>query len=308
MTSRENEEILEQISEDPFTTVAGIARNHGVSRQTISRRLREKGIKCFVSAKQTELTEDQKIHRHGYFEYLLENRDQTYFNNILFSDEKTFQSDPVRRRLCYRPVNSRYVNKYLSTTRLSGRISASYWGVIDENGPVTDLVKINGRFNSQKYINMLKRHLLPVIRKRQNASIFMQDNSPVHTAGNVMSFLSRRTFETLSWPPCSPDCNPIENVWDYITRGWPKMRNRSTVALNTLVQHRWNHLRDNPGSRTFTNYTQNYTHSHIQFQHILQHISGISMILYQKDSIKFATEKGIGALIDFLTLDPYATV
>lgn len=232
---------------NPFSTAAEIARDYRVSPATIRRRLKEHGIKCYVSAKQTDLTDDQKIHRHGYFKYHLENHNQAYFNRIIFTDEKTFQSDPVRRKLCYRPMNSRYRNKFISTQRLSGRISASYWGAIDENGPATDLVKINGSFNSKKYVNILRRHMFPVMKRRGNIPIFMQDNSPVHTAEKSMSLLSRQQFEILSWPPCSPDCNPIENVWDYLTKKWPKMSHRNPAALDAIVQRRWNHLRNNPG-------------------------------------------------------------
>lgn len=64
-----------------------------MTRQTISNRFKENGIKCFVSSRQTELTEEQRIVRYAFFENILNNYSQQRLNSIIFSDEKTFQSD-----------------------------------------------------------------------------------------------------------------------------------------------------------------------------------------------------------------------
>jgi len=44
---------------------------------------------------------------------------------------------------------------------------------------------------------------------------FMQDNAPIHTSRSTTEWLRSRgipIFEP-SWPPWSPDLNPIEHVW-----------------------------------------------------------------------------------------------
>lgn len=67
----------------------------------------------------------------------------------------------------------------------------------------------------------------------------MQDNSPVHTANNVMNFFSNRNFELMEWPPKSPDLNPIENVWSLMENGWPAIHPRNAANLHAVVQERW---------------------------------------------------------------------
>lgn len=244
--SAQDEEIIERINSNPFLTATQIARDYNVSRPTISNRFRKNNIRCYVSASQTALTEDQRIHRYAFFESLLENHDQDWFNRIIFSDEKTFQSDCERQIKVYRPQNKRYDPKYISTSRLSGRISASYWGAISIEGPATNLIRIDGHFNKTKYMNVLKENLVPVMHAFNNNRIFMQDCSPIHTANVVMEFLSQQDFELLDWCPHSPDCNPIENVWSYITRDWPKLPHRTPQALDSVIQERWENLRNEP--------------------------------------------------------------
>ena len=43
--------------------------------------------------------------------------------------------------------------------------------------------------------------------------IFMMDNAPVHTARAVSALLREMGVTTMDWPPCSPDLDPIENLW-----------------------------------------------------------------------------------------------
>lgn len=154
----------------------------------------------------------------------------------------------LKKTLVYRPVNTRYEPKYVSNDRLSGRISASYWGAISIDGPVTELVRIDGHFNSVKYLNVLKNQLVPSMNTFNNERIFMQDNSPVHTANVVMDYLSQQNFEVMEWCPFSPDVNPIENVWAHMTHDWPKLKNRTPLALNNVIQERWTKLRNEPGN------------------------------------------------------------
>lgn len=244
LTPEQENEIVQRIQQNPFLTAVSFAREYGVSDQTILAVFKRNGLKCRTAATQTLLTEQHKINRSAFCLTMLEWEDEK-LNSIIFSDEKVFRSDVNWRSKVYRPYDTRHHPEYVKKERTSGWISAAYWGAIGINGPVTDLVRINGKFNSDQYMRVIRRHVTPMMRNTRR--IFMQDNSSVHKEHRVMALLGRQTFETMDWPALSPDLNPIENVWSYMIRDWPMMQNRTDAALNELVQQRWNELRNNPG-------------------------------------------------------------
>lgn len=41
----------------------------------------------------------------------------------------------------------------------------------------------------------------------------MQDGAPIHTAHRVSNWIQTHGITTVSWPPYSPDLNPIKHVW-----------------------------------------------------------------------------------------------
>lgn len=238
----QQQDIIESIKEDPFLTASYFARQYQVSTGTVVSLLKKKGLHCRVAANQSRLTEAHQQNRVKFCKHLLESWNDAAVNSIVFSDEKTFSTDVKWKKKVYRPVGHRYTPNYVNTLNLSGRINAAYWGAISIDGPCTEIVKVNGRFNSLQYLSVLKEHLVPAMTTHESG-VFMQDNSPVHKAKIVMRYLENQPFETMEWPPMSPDLNPIENVWAYMTFNWPKMINRSDDALNQLVEARWEELK-----------------------------------------------------------------
>lgn len=239
--------IVERIRENPFLTAVSFAREHNVSRHTISSVLKENGLKCYTAATQSKMTEQHRINRLAFCRMMLDEWDEDRLKNIIFSDEKTFCTDVSWRSKVYRPFNSRYEPPFVKTTSRSGRITNNYWGAIGKEGPVTDIVQIDGKFDSKQYLRILRRHVVPTMRNFDPPRIFMQDNSPVHKSKKVMAWFSRQTFELLDWPALSPDLNPIENVWSFMENGWPQIHPRSPETLDQVVQERWSGLRNNQG-------------------------------------------------------------
>lgn len=247
LNENQKKEIIDRIEENPFSTAVSFAREYGVDRKTISAEIKRNNLQCRTAATQTKLTEEHKINRIAFCRMLLEEWDDDKLKSIVFSDEKTFCTDVSWRSKVYRPFNTRYEPKYVKTSTRSGRITNNYWGAIGNEGPLTDLVRIDGKYNSHKYMRIIRTHVTPMMRNSNPPKIFMQDNSPVHTAGNVMALLSRQNFELMDWPPLSPDLNPIENVWSYMENNWPTIHPRNVDTLDVVVQERWTQLHNNHG-------------------------------------------------------------
>lgn len=150
--------VVQKIQDNPFLNASIVGREFAVNKNTIRKIWMDAGIYHGTAARKPKLTIAQKEARMGYaFENLT--RD---WSNVVFSDEKTYQTDRHQRLHVYRPRNSRFQERYIQENQRSGRISAGYWGWISRDGP-GELVSIGGRLNSNGYVEILEDVLKPTM-------------------------------------------------------------------------------------------------------------------------------------------------
>ena len=106
---------------------------------------------------------------------------------------------------------------------------------------ICDLFKIQGKLNQHGYHSILQRHAIPSGFYFVVLSIvFQQDNDPKHTSRLCKGYLTKESdgvLHQMTWPPQSPDLNPIEMVWDELDR-------RVKEKQPTSAQHMWELLQD----------------------------------------------------------------
>ena len=84
---------------------------------------------------------------------------------------------------------------------------------------MSDLVKIEGIMNAEKYRQILINHSIASAKRVIGIGyIFQQDNHPNHMAQKVKSYLERKkqseNVQVMKWSPRNPHMNIIESLWE----------------------------------------------------------------------------------------------
>uniref|UniRef100_A0A3B4XWE3 Tc1-like transposase DDE domain-containing protein n=1 Tax=Seriola lalandi dorsalis TaxID=1841481 RepID=A0A3B4XWE3_SERLL len=93
------------------------------------------------------------------------------------------------------------------------------WGAFSLNGTM-ELQVVQGRQTAAGYVEMLQRATFMTEGPRLcgNDWVFQQDNATIHSARLTKNFFQENNITLLDHPVCSPDLNPIENIWGWMAR------------------------------------------------------------------------------------------
>lgn len=105
---------------------------------------------------------------------------------------------------------------------------------------------VSSKMKSIHYIQVLDEHLLPFIEALppHQSVTFQQDNASIHSSFATQRFLYLNHINVLEWPACSPDLNPIENIWGHIVRAiYAGNKQYITVTeLKQAILRAWNNI------------------------------------------------------------------
>lgn len=226
-------------SRDPRMTARQLQNEAGntflnVSLSTIQRSLNRSGLLAYRPVAAPSLSSQQRQTRLVWARKYIHWSPQDWCN-VVFSDESAFDIAPPRSQLVRRRKNSLIQAEHTRQHRPYLR-RVMFWGCFSGLG-VGPLEAIEGTMNSEKYLVILRHHLVPKIQQwfglRIRTCTYQQDNAPCHKSQAVKAFLQNQRFATMEWPPYSPDLSPIENLWAIIKA---KLHIRATSTPAELTQ------------------------------------------------------------------------
>jgi transposase len=213
--------------------IAYVFRRTGVrlSERTLQREKRRMTFRPVRELIQQQLT---ATHITKRLNFAVANR-HTNWKLVMFSDEKIFYLRRTNNTFWVeagQPVPRRQVKNY--------RASCMVWGCIWYQGR-TEIAYTSAKQDSTRYCELLDEYLIPHIPSPRFR--FMQDNAPCHKAANTISHLNEWGVPLLpDWPPYSPDMNPIEYCWSWMTRHVNRARPTSLPGLKIAIEHAWEEM------------------------------------------------------------------
>ena len=87
------------------------------------------------------------------------------------------------------------------------------------------------------------------------------DSAPYHTSKHTVEWLKKNKIDfipKIEWPACSPDINPIENLWGTIQSRIIAKNPKNIATLKRMASLVWNALSEQEISKYITSLTKRY--------------------------------------------------
>ena len=190
-------------------------------RTTVNNRLLSRGYRAYRPTTTAN-------HRRLRLEWAQRWRNLTvaHWQHVIFGDESRFQLYPVDGRLRVRRLTGEHFRPGCQAHRVqAGGGSVHVWGAF-HNSAKSPLVLPHGYLTGVLYRGILQNTLVPFARHYFGDNYrYQDDNATPHRARVVLDFLQQGNVTTMEQPPRSPDCNPIEHLWDELGRAISSMDN-----------------------------------------------------------------------------------
>ena len=223
-TPRQDRVLLRMVRQDRFLGARALtARMRNLYRMraghtTVNNRLLSRGYRAYRPTTKPLLTANHCRLRLEWAQRW-QNLTVTHWQHIIFGDESRFQLYPVDGRLrVHRLPVERFRPGCQADRVQAGGGSVHVWGAF-HNSAKSPLVLPDGYLTGVLYRGILQNTLVPFARHYFGDNYRYQDeNATPHRARVVLDFLQQGNVTKMKQPPRSPNCNPIEHLWDELGR------------------------------------------------------------------------------------------
>lgn len=236
-TSREDKRIVKLFGRNPGMSLnQGVERlrriNIDVSKSTVRRRLIAAELRYRSTIKKPLLTQ---IHIEKRMHWATENS-HTDWSKVIYTDESSFWlANPLSH--AWSTAQNRTVVRTIKHPQ-----KVHVYGAFCESG-FGKLTVFTGNLNAVRMCDLYKSTLLPTAKKfygNNNSDwLLLEDNDPKHKSRLCNAWKEENDIHQMEWPPQSPDCNPIENVWAIIKARLCGKIFRNLKQLTNFIQRQW---------------------------------------------------------------------
>jgi transposase len=147
------------------------------------------------------------------------------WKDIIFTDEKWFVLD-VSRHVVYKRPNSPPPENEVKQHPQKIMVWGGVWF-----GGRTELCFIEGSVDADKYQEIIYEYLVKT--HLNDDKEILQDGAPAHTSQDTDEFLDTHGIDIIQNPPSSPELNPIEKVWSWMTQ---QIGNHTVESLEEMIE------------------------------------------------------------------------